>query len=179
MGGNLRGNFFKYCLKTWQNALTYQTVTHITSPHINPELLLVSSMDYMYHVDALLPTDVGCGYFDAICTERCLICEKHLRDKQLISGLLKKQSTKNLPWWVISRPWTRLKCKGHSNCSWSTLQTLLRPTGKVTASCLLLIPGSSVSCSRVRSSISGVRTYLDLPPSAIIGFTIPVSANRR
>jgi hypothetical protein len=69
-GGNLRGNSFRYCLKKWQNALTYQTVTHITSPHINPELLLVSIMGYMYHVDALLPTDDGCGYFDAICTEQ-------------------------------------------------------------------------------------------------------------
>jgi len=76
--GNLRGNSFRYCLKTWQNTLTYQTVNHITSPHINPELLVVSSMDYMYHVVALLPTDVGCGYFVAICTERCLFCEERL-----------------------------------------------------------------------------------------------------
>lgn len=64
--------------RTWQNALTYQIVTHITSPHINPVLLLVSNMDYMYHADALLPTDVGCEYFGAICTERCFICEERL-----------------------------------------------------------------------------------------------------
>lgn len=64
--------------KTWQNALTYQIVTYITSPHINPLLLLVSNMDYMYHADVLLPTDVGCEYFDAICTEPCLICEEPL-----------------------------------------------------------------------------------------------------
>ena len=64
--------------KTGQNALTYQIVTHITSPHINPVLLLVSNMDYMYHADAVLPIDIGCAYFYAFCTEHCLVCEERL-----------------------------------------------------------------------------------------------------
>jgi len=47
------------------------------------------------------------------------------------------------------RPWTRHKCKRHSNRSWSAHQTRLRPTGNVANSRLVLIPGSSASCSRI------------------------------
>ena len=90
-----------------------------------------------------------------------------------------RQRISHSGWSAGVRPWARHKCKGHSNPSWRTFQTLLRPTGNAATSCLVLVPGSLTSCSRIRFFSSGVRAYLDLPPSSVISVTNPIPADRR
>ena len=102
-------------------------------------------------------------------TKSCLICEDHWWEKQWIRGLLNRLSTKILPcgWSAGVRPCTHCKCYEHSSSSWSTHQTFFRPTGNVATNCLVLITGSSVSYSRIRSS------------SSILGYAPPVPVYER
>jgi hypothetical protein len=38
------------CMLTWQNKWVYKTITSNPCPHINAELLLVSTMDYIMKI---------------------------------------------------------------------------------------------------------------------------------
>jgi hypothetical protein len=70
---------------------TYHAITPITIPHIY-ELLLVSSIECTTWI-LLCPLIFVVDICDAISTKH-FVCEEHRRDKQNISGLLNKPSTK-------------------------------------------------------------------------------------
>jgi hypothetical protein len=74
---------FLYTLPVWRcdkNVWTYHSNTHSTSPHINTEMMCVSSMDFTTWI-LLCPLMLIVDICNAISTKRCLICEEHWWDK--------------------------------------------------------------------------------------------------
>lgn len=71
---------------------TYHTITTNTIPYIY-ELLLVSSIECTTWI-LLCPLIFVVDICDAISIKHFVVCKEHIRDKQNISGLLNKPSTK-------------------------------------------------------------------------------------
>lgn len=80
---------------------TYHTITPNTIPHIYSELLLMSNMEYTTWI-LLCPLMFVVEICDAIYSKRFDFREEHWRDKQNISGLLNKLSTKITGLLIIS-----------------------------------------------------------------------------